>query len=1050
MKKVKQTISQICRLIVFSVLIMTLVCGGSGVTLLAEEVSTQSAQTDDGAKETTETANAETGKNTGDDTTNTKSANGETENKKTTGDADDTKIKESTDNVDDTEKSTETETETEDTESTQDTEDLSSKVSYKISLTVPDGYTPVIWIDGIEYATTVSADGRTAAVDLTTSTAAADTATASTTSSSTATGKTDAKVAQMYRYNANGSMIGLYVWLLSYDGTSYTATAAPELENILGYTGISIRSSGNAGIRYTAYMPTDKKTSLLSDAGLSDHQYKMAKRGTLLMAEGNYDKYKKFILPGSDGWESTLQGKILESISYGYNANNQFIYQNRSSDSVKETFTTILTNQKVKYYRQNLKFRSYVTLKDKDGNEFTVYSGISTKNIVDVAKKIMDLYGGSGEGKLYAEGTAEYIYLDKVIADGDNSYTINYDLQGGTVGDGDEGSALQTAYTREFQSVTIPDPTKTGYFFTGWTIDTTDANTLAGITKSGSTTTIDVASLASTESCRNLKFTANWSEADAKAYDYNRMLSCEAASGQKITITATIPYYVKSYDNQYYLVAVNQNTNAVEYAVAKTDRTTDTLSYTLELKPQGDAHYNQCQTLEGTWIRAFMNKYAIAVKTDANNYAVISDAKYVSNPEALAKSDSFTKGTTKKGVQSADYIVSASDPYKTEGVNDLGVGQVFLNLYASDVLNGTAAYEYNGKYYYFNTLDAYKATLRALNYNGISATIQVMLDGKATAMIHSKCRGTTSASLYSWEDTNREGREMIEAMFCYLGEALADGSTPEDQRFASNWILGNEVNSYGAYQAKGSMSDAEFFQSYAETYRAFYNAIKATNSASNIYICLDQHWTTAYSGGGYGSKAFLDTFKAYMDTYDATVDWNVALHPYSYPMTKNDFWNCDSSYVNDSVNSPYLTMKNIGMATSYISANMKNSGGTDKHILLSEQGYSYHVGADDASVGKTQATALVYSYYIAACNPMIDGFMMRSTVDDTATETKLGLYFGLCDSALAKKESYEAYRDCDSKTKAQGYSYYTVVNASAAGWSELVPGYDEAMMYPRQ
>ena len=727
---------------------------GTMQSVRAEENSTQQSTENAGGSDTN--SNNSTG-----NTNNSSDTNNSTGNTNNSGD---------TNNTDGTDAGTNNN----DTGNTDTDDDTDTTPSYTITLTVPTGYTPVIWIDGYEYDTTVSEDGTTATVDL---------------SDGEGGGKTDAKVAQMYQYKASGAMIGLYVWRLSYDGTAYTATAVPELKNVLGYTGLSIRSTGNCSIRYTAYMPTEKKTALLGTNGLSSQKYKMVKRGTLLITNKNYEAYKTFVLPGAltGDLKTKLSSKILDSVSYGYDSSGTFTYKIRSSDDTKETFTTILTNQPVKTYTTDLTFRSYVTLEDANGEQMTVYGALTTRNIATVAQQIFAR--DAGAGKTYEPGTDEYNYLAKVIADGKDSYTLSYDLAGGTV-----ATENPTSYTRESGTVTIANPTKEGYLFTGWTLDTSDANTLAGITKTDSGMTIDATALSDSESCRDIKFTANWGEAQPEVYDFNTMDTCEIDASRNLTVKASIPYYVQCYDNQYYLVAVNQNTQAVEYAVAKADRSLNP-TFTLALADAASGRYNQVQTLDGTWIRAFMNQYAIAVKTDVNTYRVISSAKYVSHPENLAKSDSYTVSTSKKGIQGAEFIVDASNPTETEHMNDLGVGHVFLNLYASKVLdtsgNDHGNYEYNGKTYQFNWLSAYRATLQALNNNGISATIQVMLDKNAAALIHSKCKGSTTASLYSWEDTNQEAREYIEAMFCYIGEALADGSDGTGA-YANNWILGNE------------------------------------------------------------------------------------------------------------------------------------------------------------------------------------------------------------------------------------------------------------------
>lgn len=41
----------------------------------------------------------------------------------------------------------------------------------------------------------------------------------------------------VYRYNANGAPIGMYVWTMEYRNNAYVATEQPELTDLLTYHG---------------------------------------------------------------------------------------------------------------------------------------------------------------------------------------------------------------------------------------------------------------------------------------------------------------------------------------------------------------------------------------------------------------------------------------------------------------------------------------------------------------------------------------------------------------------------------------------------------------------------------------------------------------------------------------------------------------------------------------------------------------------------------------------------------------------------------------------
>ena len=129
-------------------------------------------------------------------------------------------------------------------------------------------------------------------------------------------------------------------------------------------------------------------------------------------------------------------------------------------------------------------------------------------------------------------------------------------------------------------------------------------------------------------------------------------------------------------------------------------------------------------------------------------------------------------------------------------------------------------------------------------------------------------------------------------------------------------------------------------------------------------------------------------------------------------------------------NTPYITMKNLDVLTKYI----KSHYGSSVRIILSEQGYS-SVPWGEAN----QAAALAYSYYIAACNPMIDGFMIRSYMDHPI-ESAQGLYMG-----IAGKEAFEVFKYMDtSKTYQYTNRYLGIIGAKS--WGKAVPRFKKSKL----
>ena len=549
-----------------------------------------------------------------------------------------------------------------------------------------------------------------------------------------------------------------------------------------------------------------------------------------------------------------------------------------------------------------------------------------------------------------------------------------------------------------------------------------------------------------------------------------KIVSCEAAkNGGELSVDVTVKAEkrVKSADDKFYLVAINQNTNEVEYVVRGEDQETvlSDEEYTYSLGLGGTTGFGSPfhkyvimgGPSDGIVLTAVMPMYAVAVKTYGSttntlgDYTVISAGEYVSHPEKIAYSDCYNPGRSKKGIQGIDRVLeSGSSKYINEENAD--VSHVYLNINAAtcflkapvpyetfpswkEAMEAGYNYTYNNKYY---SLVGDPATWsEILNQKGVSVTVQVQLDyrDETAPMINSKAR-TPGHRLYSWENNETEGREDIEAFFCWLAESL--GGVASDDAYVSNWILGNEVNAYKEYQYSGDMTRDEFFLSYAQTYRMFYNAIRSYNKGAKVYVCTDKSWNTDVYG--YSVKDFLDTLNSYLDDYeDGKMDWNIAAHPYSSPVSSRAMW---INYgVDTTEDSTHLSMFNLCVLTDYIKNHFVHEGpdGEDimPKVIISEVGWN---GKDNE---ENAAASAVYAYYVAACDPMIVAFELRSMYDEPA-ESARGLNFGLLNEDSSPRLAFEAYGNCDrddkdSKSYMKSAKLYKTVSQDTDGWTDL-PG----------
>ena len=600
------------------------------------------------------------------------------------------------------------------------------------------------------------------------------------------------------------------------------------------------------------------------------------------------------------------------------------------------------------------------------------------------------------------DGTSPDISTDKAIAAGDTTaitlyaiwekaseYKITYKLNKGK-----NNTANPKTYTSE-DEIKFKKPTRSGYHFVGWYTDSKYKNQISVIEKGSE---------------GSLTLYAKWTKeispsAKAASLDY-----VKGTKANTITVSATVSNYVKSSDGYYYLVYVDSNSGKVKKTVGKVKKPEKAKGkITFKLNITGHPEYAQ-------------GKFAIGIKKSKSAYSVISPKSYVSNPEKLSTNTAaYFVPETKKGIQATDINELTDTKSKT----------VFFNLYISDLMrkdSGVETYKYNGKTYHFNGLYGYVYLVQQCNAKGIQVTAQISIDKNASTQ--SFITGNSpyaETAYYGWNTDNSTTRQTMEAMFAYLGEKFGKNNC-----YISNWILGNEVNSASGYYYVGNVSFSKFISMYSEAFRCLYNAVKSSRGSSKVFICLDNCWNQKNAFTiCYSARSTLESFAAKISDMQKDVNWNLAYHAYNQPLSDSQFWSGAnaSMFTSDANTTTFITMRNIQTLTDYV----KNRFGSNTRIILSEQGFSSTYGGQ-----ANQAAAIALAYYKAACNPMIDAFIIRSYKDE-AHEVAQGLAMGLKDANGKKKTAYNVFKNMDSSNSLK----YTekVLKSQVGNWKSLVQGY---------
>lgn len=201
----------------------------------------------------------------------------------------------------------------------------------------------------------------------------------------------------MYEYKETGDIhtsypTGMSTWLVNVDENgNYVTTRYYGLENLLIYSGCSIRTTGNKGIRMVTGISSNVKNAL---TGTGIDGYTLVETGTLI-------DWKKNL---GDGDSLTLETPtVKKGTAYQQGKKNPIYTRGQGI----EYYTNVLVGFSTKsHYVDDLAMRPYVILQDANGNQFTIYGGTIYRSIEYIAQQ----YSG-----IYNEGTAAYKYVQEIL-----------------------------------------------------------------------------------------------------------------------------------------------------------------------------------------------------------------------------------------------------------------------------------------------------------------------------------------------------------------------------------------------------------------------------------------------------------------------------------------------------------------------------------------------------------------------------------------------------------------------------------------------------------
>lgn len=521
--------------------------------------------------------------------------------------------------------------------------------------------------------------------------------------------------------------------------------------------------------------------------------------------------------------------------------------------------------------------------------------------------------------------------------------------------------------------------------------------------------------------------------------EFAHILTCGIEGGNQIAIrgqmegTWSDPAF---YDNYLYLFELQPYEDEIG------DRT-DYLAWITK----GDALSFDVPLNLGTAEDRLYSKFVVAV-FDGQKYTKVSNTAYVTNPEAVAKhTDLYKNAQTKKGL-----LIENTDSMVADAF-ELGVNHVIVNIPFHHILGEGINYEYDGKTYSFNKalMEQYDSTIRKMSEKSMTVTA-VILNGWNDSTPQLVYPGVTKQPenqvfYYGFNASTQEGYETIKAIASFLADRYSSLRSPYGK--VSNWIIGNEINNQ-QWNYMGDMPIDQYVHEYERAFRVFYTAIKSTNQNDRLYFSTDYNWNHDANGKNkYNAKDIIDRF-ADMTGAGGPMDWGLAYHPYSIPMTEPEFWDDDQTgLITYDAGSPVVNLKNLSVLTDYMqNGNMRNPKGEVRHIILSEQGFTSK-SLTRGENNDLQAAAIAYAYYIADSNPYIDAFIMSRQVD-APLEVNSSLMFGLwhCDMTrpneiipTMRKKAWSVYKNIDNRKTTLENTEFAKEIIGIQKWSDVIPNF---------
>jgi hypothetical protein len=467
----------------------------------------------------------------------------------------------------------------------------------------------------------------------------------------------------------------------------------------------------------------------------------------------------------------------------------------------------------------------------------------------------------------------------------------------------------------------------------------------------------------------------------------------------------------------------------------------DSFSFEIELKEE---NHNRLHS-----------KFVVAIKGEEGNYEIVDNAKYITNPEAIANNDySFPKARSIKGLQV--YAAGTGDSEEL-GISHAGVNVPYDSLLyeTNSQPENTILYQFEGEDFYFkkNVVKNLDNRIKSLSDNNTLVTLILIMynrmhpESPNEHIIHPDSQ--PGGTVYAFNTTNKIGVKYYKAITNFIAERY----TRPDQKYgrAANFIVGNEIGQNKIWNNMGPKLIGEYVKDYARTLRLTNTIVKSNYKNGRVYISLDHFWDQNLppdSMWKYDNKEIVDRLTQHINK-EGNIPWNVAFHPYPENLFDPKFWEDESAA--DDFNTDRITFKNLKVLVNYMKKPDYLYDGKMRRIILSEQGFDS--GDNSLESQKLQAAAYAYAFYKIKFLDGIDSFILHRHVDHAKEG---GLHLGLWTNKPGEVEVpdkqkyiYDVFKYIDTKRSLQVTEFAKEI-IGIEKWSDVIPNFDPSELTDRK